>query len=518
MPTVAIPAEHFTKSVKRNYSDHKSALIRELVQNSVDAGSSNLWIDIDESEKTLTFTDDGCGMTKEILVKAMLTMSGSYKANTNPVGGFGAAKEILIFQHQQYSIITRHGDEVTAVVGHQLDYEFVEGNLDHQGTMIKIWFHEDFGFDSIYTSYVVNYLCDCELDQDIWLNGEQFTIQKKKGELLKENDWCKIYVKEHQHDVNTATIRISGVKMFDVWVNTKYEVIVEITKPSIEILTVNRDGFNWRYQEQLIKLIFEISVDKGQFGKMYGKSEVWRGVNKSYDDIAFDASAIVELTDPKFKEYEEKMSQMAMEASNVARANSGLGKAEMVKVVKDTVEKMAVANDLPDQLITSMINAINDQVCDHVADFHIEVSGKNINKIPDKFLPNKWSNRTTSIVKLWKHCIKLVMKANGIVAPYTIGFIIDNDEKTFACHKMINGVSIFMINPMLTWMQSSVHMNVFHKMILMAAHECTHREHQFHNESFNNCCEDYIHRTLCMINKGKNSWWKEYLNSKNERI
>ena len=66
MPTVTIPPSHFINNVKKNYANYKIALIREFLQNSVDAGSHN--ISFNYQGNILTVEDDGCGMTKEILV------------------------------------------------------------------------------------------------------------------------------------------------------------------------------------------------------------------------------------------------------------------------------------------------------------------------------------------------------------------------------------------------------------------------------------------------------------------
>jgi len=522
MPQVAIPATHFTHSVKKNYQEHRSALIREFIQNSVDAGSTKIHFEFDEDNRSLTVQDDGCGMSREILVNALLTMSGSFKGD-NSIGGFGAAKEILLFQHFEYRVTTRKDGIVSAVIGRQLDYEFVDGvEIDGDGTVFTILFDKDYDISSFeYTAQ--NYLSDCETTQEIFWNGNKIDTYSKRGEFIDKGlDWAKIYISPNEY-ANCAKIRINGVKMFDVWIgDMEYDVIVEITKPSLEILTVNRDGFVWAYQRQLSNLIYQISVDKGQFGRAFNEHKVWRGSNESYDDVDIDYDCILEHNDKKFAESEMKHFQDSMQAiAKVAKkAVSEIkgDKKEVIKQLSDTVRKEAEDRNIPNDLIERMILRTNELVCDHDADFYIKVTGKGFDKIPDHLKPGNWGKRTISWAKLWKHCIKIVFKANGISAPYSIGWVIDSDEKVEAMYTENEGINVFYMNPLLTWMCSSNHANVFHKMLMNACHEVAHMTHKHHDEHFIIHYENMLHKALCSITKTKNSWWKEYLASKSESI
>ena len=166
MPTIHIPAEHFTKSAKRNYSDVDTALIREFLQNSVDAGATRVSFNIDEN--SLQCIDNGHGMTKERMVSALLTLSGSYKAKgSNSIGCFGSAKEILIIQHDHYTI---HSLD-TKVEGQVLQYEFIENSSRFEGTDIKIWFHANYKYDFAKFLYKAKeYLKSCAPETEIYLN------------------------------------------------------------------------------------------------------------------------------------------------------------------------------------------------------------------------------------------------------------------------------------------------------------------------------------------------------------
>jgi hypothetical protein len=521
MPTVAIPASHFIKSVPKNYSYYKKAFIREYLQNSVDAGAKLVDFQFD-GERTLTVTDDGCGMSRDLLVSALLTLSGSKKGD-NSIGGFGAAKELIIFSMESYEITTTYNGVTTKVVGAQLEYEFEEvENQPRDGTSFKVVFHEDLNIEN-FESIAWEYLSECQTNADIYWNGVKVECKIERGDLIRELEWCKIYAEELEYNTNYAEVRINGVNMFSAFVDdTKFKVVIEVTKPSIDILTVNRDCFQYHYSSKLQRIINEISIEKGQFGAVYNKNLVWRGKNNSYSCINFDFENLLENKDNKFGEYVDKIRKLSLKARETAKMaeadNPDVSVSEVVDRVREVINDEALKESIPYDLIDRMIERSTDLVCNHKADFYVKATGKGFDKIPDNLSPGNWSKRTTSLAKLWKHCLKIVMRCNAMPIEYSIGWVLDYDEKSVALYQRENGVSIFYINPLLTWMRSSNHAHVFNKMILIACHEVTHYSNSSHNEYFQSNYEDMLHRVLCYLNKSGNSWWKCYLASKNEVI
>src|SRR5690554_1029095 len=100
---VAIPDNFFLKEARQEYWNVSGRLIAELTQNSVDAGATR--IDFEFSDDGYSCQDNGCGMTKEIMIPALLTLGGTRKAERS-TGGFGAAKKILLFAHKEFQIRT----------------------------------------------------------------------------------------------------------------------------------------------------------------------------------------------------------------------------------------------------------------------------------------------------------------------------------------------------------------------------------------------------------------------------
>jgi hypothetical protein len=342
-------------------------------------------------------------------------------------------------------------------------------------------------------------------------------------------DWCTVHAVECNYEQHYAYVRINGVTMFQPWVSdTNYMVVVELTKPSLDILTVNRDGFTHQYSSKLSKLIYEISVEKGAFGKAYNTSTVYRGNDKAYYDIQLELEAILEEVDRKFAEHNDKLEDtlaarkgLAEEAKRAIddvreECDADTPREEVAeKIIERVKDNSWKFGNIPDKLIDHMIQ---DLVCDHGADFHIKVTAKDVDEIPTHLQPGNWGKTTISWAKLWKHCVKLAMRANGIVVPYTVGWVIDDSEQCYALYERVDGTSIFYMNPMLTWMRSSNHSHVFWKMMMNACHEVCHINNSYHDERFIQQYEDILHRTMCLVNRTGNSWWKEFLAAKKEAI
>jgi len=496
MPTVTIPPSHFIDSVKKNYANYKVALIREFLQNSVDAGSNN--INFNYQDNILTVEDDGCGMTKEILVNALLTMSGTYK-RLNPIGSFGAAKEILLFANVNYKIITRQNGISTAVYGKQLEYNFIDEQLDHDGTKITVNLNSEYDDDNEFEANSIDYLEDCTTDAIIKWN-DKVIISRSIGNQTKTNDWSNIYVFEKSGTFyQYVYVRIRGVLMFKSYVElTKFKVTVEINVPSTEIFTINRDSFTWKYNKLLSDLIHEINVDKNSFGKEYNKTYRWRGsykqfLAKHYDESPTIADALnfikIRSTMPV------AMEDLAFEAAKSVSCNP----VEIEKITSD-LKSIITRDDF------SSLQRV---------DFYIDVQLKNCNKIPANITPGTMSKRMVTIMKLWKHCINLVMIANDFNYGYSLGWLIDTPDIR-ARYKKRDDINIFMLNSDVDWLRSSTHNNTFFKLLLAACHEVAHINNQYHDENFNSNVQDLIQNCLFYLSKTNNSWWCEYVQAKNE--
>lgn len=120
---VKIGKGFFKKERDGFYMDWHVAFWRELFQNSVDAKSENINIFIDqkvgrgsfetvkhdpENIVRIVFSDDGCGMTYDVLNDVYFDIGQTTKtSNDGSVGGFGRARIMTCFSQDRYSILTK---------------------------------------------------------------------------------------------------------------------------------------------------------------------------------------------------------------------------------------------------------------------------------------------------------------------------------------------------------------------------------------------------------------------------
>jgi len=171
--TITIGKDYLQNKVKRQYSNHRTALIREFMQNSIDAGCTKLDFIFNKSERTLTVIDDGCGMDDVVMENALFQLGGSYKDNSKiNTGGFGAAKLILLFQHEWFKIETWKNNKRYEVYGESDQYSdyIITDDIIGKGTKITIKFSETWGHEETYSGDLIDYYNNFEYDiQEILL-------------------------------------------------------------------------------------------------------------------------------------------------------------------------------------------------------------------------------------------------------------------------------------------------------------------------------------------------------------
>lgn len=113
-------------------SDMGAVSIKEVLQNSFDAiktalgrGSieeGSIKIDSDSETRTITMTDNGVGMTPEVLGGKFLEIAGTGKESDNASGGFGIAKMLFLYGNKKLKVITMRDGQVAELntTGEQL--------------------------------------------------------------------------------------------------------------------------------------------------------------------------------------------------------------------------------------------------------------------------------------------------------------------------------------------------------------------------------------------------------------
>ena len=138
MASFKINREFFAKA-KADYADWRWSWAREICQNSMDCGSSQIDVTIerDGANTQIAVSNDGQPMTPDILVNKFLTLGGS--AKDGGVGGFGKAKELLVCCHLHWSI--RTGSLLAE--GEGGEYELTSGLTPLHGTTTTVLMEGD---------------------------------------------------------------------------------------------------------------------------------------------------------------------------------------------------------------------------------------------------------------------------------------------------------------------------------------------------------------------------------------
>lgn len=254
MPSVKIGPEFFSKEFNE-YENWHWAWVREILQNSIDAGSNKIEFrfGLDENGDTSAIVvNDGKPMTEEILVDKLLALGSSGKNFSGSVGGFGKAKNIILFCHKSWDV--KSGTTHAAGVGGE--YELYE-IPDFYGTQTEVLMSGN-QIDRL-RSAVRTFARFAQWSGVLLLDGDELVCDQQKGARRRDLGFGVVYT--NKSDSNRLVVRIGGIPMFTQYCGHDRLVIVELVGRSDEVLTSNRDGLVSPYRGELSSFITELSVD-----------------------------------------------------------------------------------------------------------------------------------------------------------------------------------------------------------------------------------------------------------------
>jgi len=481
---VGIPSYHFARQVSNIYSRPWEAFVREVVQNSRDAGANVVKIVADEN--SVVVEDDGCGMSKEVLIQGMLTLSGSVKKEGD-TGGFGAAKELILFAMNSYELHTH----ALLAMGECLEY-MLDENADYfNGTRIKVVPHEALKYDKDeFLTQAKSLVSRCELGCEVTINGET-VFQKYSGKVVRELDWCNIHVKDIAPlEVNRMQIRHNGLYMFSKSVpnNTK-EVIIELKGNSTDVLTTNRDMLKWQYGDALDKVVQELTVDKNSFGKYFGKVVHYVAANpvkKVVKNMGIGAHS---------EEVQEQIISFFERVQKVKKENP-----ELLDNIREMIASSEVAaSHLSYEVAEQVIKEI--EVEELKDNFLIKIEKKGIDEIPEKIDPSKGMKKKYKLLSLlWEECCMEAIRAGDVWKLIaggrpTFGFILSDDVQ--ACYEKKEDNKALYINPFSEDTANAMSDNEqLMRMLITACHEVAHSYTSWHDEDFCTYVEKIIVKTV----------------------
>ncbi|MBL6995796.1 ATP-binding protein [Desulfobacula sp.] len=477
--TVKIPHDYFFKMAVKDYYAWRSALFREFIQNSVDAGATEISFEFDG--KYLSVTDNGCGMTLDVIEEALLTLGGSRKLEGS-IGGIGKAKEILYFAWAQWEISTNG----IWIVGHGPQYEIKRTDL-HVGTMSKIQIDDKIEAPG---RYIREYLKLSGLEKTgvtVLYNGEKVDCTGiDYGENIYTvdglGDLHRVENESSHFDGGKVIVQSHGLYMF-----TNYSVldkcyVFNITMPSYDCLTSSRDSFVGEWQDSFSKMIGKVAIDTESTNL---KKETIIHVN-ALNRTSKDFDPIKRIKDTVGDEGFVKLQELAKadgKALNDLSADDVLDLMDVNYLLTETVMDKATEKKIK-TFMTSAKSVNKTKTFDACLAWYKKAFTEGFIIITDDDITTDlvhvmFDTETLKLAWLWKEIVDDIANRAGIAIDYGYGLIISEDGKIVAQSRD----GFLLINPYpyfeMSWEDATL------DIMLTAAEEIAHHlGYSFHNESF----------------------------------
>jgi len=261
MENIVIPNSYFLKMATIDYSDWKSALIREFIQNSYDADATEIRFHYSKKDGigTLSIVDNGHGMTEQVIRERLLTLGGSLKKEGS-VGGLGKAKEILYFSWNYWNISSQNvfvegsGSQFTLTLKDPSFIKGVSSTIEIPESIVSEYLLRS------KIQYIVSHSClnntKVFYNEEEIPNSSSISIGNKIGTI---DGLGSLYRNTGTSTANEVVIQSRGLMMFSRYLpgNNNCNYVFNIEVPSYDSLTSNRDSFIYEFGRK-----FDILIDK----------------------------------------------------------------------------------------------------------------------------------------------------------------------------------------------------------------------------------------------------------------
>jgi len=255
-----------------------------------------------------------------------------------------------------------------------------------------------------------------------------------------------------------------GLKMFERQVGASLgEIVVEITKKSVDVLTSNRDGLLSQFAREFDEFLSEISSDRKSALKEKNRHHYLKLIGNGEINLTLQGSVV--------NEQFTVASKMAAEAIDVKHA--------LQKIQQDTPDvynSYQKASDKQDTL-QDLVRKI--EFLGYNPDFWIKYKGGDI--IPSWVNAFLKKRKARFFAHLWTVILKQTMLDNDLFLRFVAGFTFDDEEE--AEYTKLNDQHVFLLNPRKN-ISSKRWQLVWQELRERAIHEIAHRRFTFHDESF----------------------------------
>lgn len=477
MAIVKISPDFFINEIK-NYSDWESAFWRELFQNSIDAGSSEIDIQIQKINESciVSFSDNGNGMTLNTLENVFFNLGETTKNSADTIGGFGRARIILCFAQTDYLIHTNN----LFVNGNGSFYEIQETDTFQKGCKFTITVPLK-KFNScleIFENKLINYLQMSQFSAKInykLSDSKEYKIfdnfLPKRGKS-KNLSFGNAYANKNGLYKNKIIFRVNGVMMFTKYTSCPIQVIVEIDPSfSRSVLLSNRDGVNWAYSDEVDQFCLSISNDTiSAFKDNYLETREIYGKNRIFIPKSANIKAIQPI------EFHDSYEEKPFYSYEQVNANSYINN-----------------QDYDDQGMIILTQTFNSKL-------------KRASREFSDALAKKDHSKRYKIFEKWIIACEAALDAyceltNATNIDWIPGLIFNDSLE--ACHQKINNSHAIMLNPVYisenNFSKIKYNINDFKsnvELLTLASHEVAHCSYRYHDESFANIFTHIVSKVM----------------------
>jgi len=454
---VSIPEQFFLQEAIKEYWDVQGRLIGELVQNSIDAKAKNIHLSF--TDTSFTCKDDGSGMTKDVLIPAMLSLGGTKKSG-NATGGFGAAKKLILFAHKRYEIQTQN----ITVNGSVLDYDLTEHDTEFvTGTTIHSEYFSNSPFNKYGMTLAANeFLSKCMLGNrcDIFVNNKLFTDYQTISNTTNNEVGTFGFTNKIGSEIHVLH---NGLYMFNRYLGknvcTKVTVLNVTRFASVDVFSQSRDSLRGCAATLFDQLVVDLASNPLSFGKKKPVKTVFRGKSRFYE-VLFGTAAI-----PLIFSTDEIT---ALKEMLVAFSDKQLSPLE--------VAELAAVQLQPN--FPNIVDKINTVDFSGNVDFHFHSSEISDSELK-RYHPTTGNKKYKMLSNLYKAIITEIARITSTNLQFCVGFVVE--PETLGKYSRDNNV--FFIDPRIADAQTAKQR--FYLVLMIAIHEFVHFEgHSSHDERF----------------------------------
>lgn len=449
----------FFKQERNNYADWRAAIVREFLQNSVDAGATriDIWIEEIKDKVKISVADNGRGMSLDVLKNVYLVAGNTSKENEGTVGGFGKARILTCWANDSYSIKSCN----YLVTGSGSHYEIQENQDFCKGSIFET-ITDPAPWVSITKRVLAGgYKNNCS----VYVNGELFDSYPNRGRFIREISSGLLYVNK-TNKFNRLDVRVQGVWMYSINITAPVHVMLELNPDKArEILTSNRDGMKAEYSQEVASFLQELASESLSALKPRRPRRQLRMPGNGFKAVSEN------------KQISTRGTKEVSVDSFVSGFKTGIGTPE--------IHEQFSVSTLVKQRHPILENS-----------FFLNEAGNypSIYKLEDKYRPDNIQEGTTrfKLLAIWFKICEIAMQKfvnqfgefDGL--SWGVGFILTEPE-TKAVHLTDNGVHYFLLNPV--DLDGKIAYSVNDKenigtLVAIAAHEISHVASSRHDEIF----------------------------------